>query len=451
MSLDPKVFFNACYPNKTLDISKPEDKKFYIDFSPVRGAEVINDVISTITWAEEKVTCQLFTGHTGCGKSTELLRLKSLLEKENFHVVYFEINSVLDMHDVDISDILIAVASKVMESLKPSGFEITHETAFKPILEGLFKVLREIGITIPLAPLLSANLFNLLAYLKESRDLRSRLRHYLEPQTGKVLNTVNQELLEPAKLFLERQGKKGPVMIVDNLDRIENTIISPGKTQSEYLFADRGEQLKSLGCHLVYTIPLWMIFSKTNPMIGKFDANPHVLPMIPVFDREHKENPKSMELLNQMVLTRAFPDEDANERVKRMAEIFDSPETLARLCRISGGHVRGLLRLLQESIRKQKNLPISEMTLEQVISENRNKLAVKLSERDWAVLREVKKSRKISEYENFQELLKELFILEYRDNNGSWFDVNPIIADAKEFRSLSVFRRLSDQEFVISG
>jgi hypothetical protein len=167
-------------------------------------------------------------------------------------------------------------------------------------------------------------------------------------------------------------------------------------------------------------------------MIGKFDANPHVLPMIPIFDREHQENPKSMELLRQMVLTRAFPNKAENEQVKRIDEIFDSPETLSRLCRISGGHVRGLLRLLQESIRKQKTLPISEKTLEQVISENRNRLTVRLSDKDWAVLRAVKKSGKISEDEKFQELLKELFILEYRDNNGSWFDVNPILAEAKE-------------------
>ncbi len=265
MALDPKVFFNACYPNKTLDVSKPEDKKFYIDFSPVRGATVIDDVISTITWADEKATCQLFTGHTGCGKSTELLRLKYLLEKENFHVVYFEINSVLNMYDVDISDIFIAVASKVMESLKPLEFEIKHETGLKPILKGLFELLKQVGITIPFVPLLSVNLFSLLEKLKDSREIRSRSRQYLGTQIDNVLNAVNRELLEPAKLFLEKQGKKGLVMIVDNLDQIENTLRSSGKTQSEYLFADQGGQLKSLNCHIVYTIPLWMIFFQKQP------------------------------------------------------------------------------------------------------------------------------------------------------------------------------------------
>jgi len=433
MSPDPKVFFNACYPNKTLDVSKPEDKRFYIDFSPARGVEVIEEMLSTITWSDEKMICQLFTGHMGCGKSTELLKFKTLLEKENFHVAYFEINSVLDMHDVDITDIIITIASKMIESLKPLGFEITHETAFKTVFEGLFRILKEIGITLTVMPTLSANLFNLVAYLKESRDLRSRIRHYLEPQTGRILNSVNQELLEPAKKFLAEKGKKGPVIIVDNLDRIENTLRSSDKTQPEYIFSDNGDKLKNLNCHIVYTIPFWMTFSGINWMIHKFDVPPCVLPMIPVYDRELKENLKSMELLNQMVLIRAFPDEDENKRLSRINEIFDTPETLNRLCRISGGHVRGLLRLLQESIRKQKTLPISKETLEQVILENRNRLA-NISDKKWKLLKEIKKSRKFSEDKNFQELLKELYILEYRDNNGSWFDVNPILAEAAELK-----------------
>ena len=44
-------------------------------------------------------------GHIGCGKSTELFRLKDKLEQQGYHVVYFEFSEDLDMGDVDISDI----------------------------------------------------------------------------------------------------------------------------------------------------------------------------------------------------------------------------------------------------------------------------------------------------------------------------------------------------------
>ena len=113
------VCHRATNPSKTLDISNPEDKKYYIDFSSVRGGQIIEELKNSITWADEnEFTCNLFTGHVGCGKSTELLYLKKELEAEGFHVVYFESDEDLDMGDVDISDILLAIARRVSQSLE---------------------------------------------------------------------------------------------------------------------------------------------------------------------------------------------------------------------------------------------------------------------------------------------------------------------------------------------
>ena len=74
MNLDVKKFYQATNPAKTLDISNPEDQKYYIDFSSVGGGQVIEELKNSIAWVDEKeFTCNLFTGHVGCGKSTELL------------------------------------------------------------------------------------------------------------------------------------------------------------------------------------------------------------------------------------------------------------------------------------------------------------------------------------------------------------------------------------------
>ncbi|PHM06011.1 hypothetical protein CK516_36730 [Nostoc sp. 'Peltigera malacea cyanobiont' DB3992] len=88
MKLDLVRFFQACNPSKALVVSKPEDRQYYIDFSKVRGAKIIEELGRTITrLSPEEPTCQLFTGHIGCGKSTELLRLKGELEQQGFHVI----------------------------------------------------------------------------------------------------------------------------------------------------------------------------------------------------------------------------------------------------------------------------------------------------------------------------------------------------------------------------
>ncbi len=122
MNLDVRKFYRATNPSKTLDISNPEDKRYYIDFSSVRGGQIIEELKNSITWADEnEFTCNLFTGHVGCGKSTELLSLKKELEAEGFHVVYFESDEDLDMGDVDISDILLAIARRFSQSLEASN------------------------------------------------------------------------------------------------------------------------------------------------------------------------------------------------------------------------------------------------------------------------------------------------------------------------------------------
>ncbi|MEQ8958447.1 MAG: ATP-binding protein, partial [Coleofasciculus sp. C2-GNP5-27] len=125
MTLHLPTFFKACNPARTLVMGNPEDRQYYINFSSVRGGKIIEALGRTIArLSPDEPTCQLFTGHIGCGKSTELFRLKAQLEAEQFHVVYFESSQDLDMADVDISDILLSIARSVSENLEAIGIRL---------------------------------------------------------------------------------------------------------------------------------------------------------------------------------------------------------------------------------------------------------------------------------------------------------------------------------------
>ena len=85
MSPDVNQFYRAINPNKTLVVANPEDKKYYIDFADVRGGDIIKNLTNKIIFfSQNQPSCTLFTGHIGCGKSTELLRLKMELETQGF-------------------------------------------------------------------------------------------------------------------------------------------------------------------------------------------------------------------------------------------------------------------------------------------------------------------------------------------------------------------------------
>ena len=429
--LNVKRFYNACNPGKTLNMGNPDDQKYYINFSSVRGGEIVEELGQTILLSDES-TCQLFTGHIGCGKSTELLRLKEELEEQSFHVVYFESSQDLDMADVDISDILLAIARQVSESLETVGIKL--KPGYFSNLFGEISNFLQTPIDFSLGAELSLGIAKVTAQTKESPKLRNQLRDYLEPRTSNILKSINDELLIPATEKLKQRGKEGLVVIVDNLDKVDNTSKPWGRRQPEYLFIDRGEQLSRLQCHVVYTIPLALMFS---PEYGKLQSSlgsAKVLPMVPVQARQGNNFEVGIELLRQLVLTRAFPDLPHPERLNRVTEVFDSIETLDRLCCVSGGHVRNLLRLLHECIPKERP-PLSRNCLEGVIKQRCNELTLGIKDEDWDLLRQVRQIKKVRGEEGYQSLLRSLFVFEYRDSDGSWFDINPVLVEAKEFKS----------------
>ena len=433
MALDLRKFYQACNPSKTLDLAKAEDRPYYIDFSSVRGGEIIEELGRTITlFSPDEPTCQLFTGHIGCGKSTELLRLKDQLQGQGFHVVYFESSQDLDLADVDISDILLAIARQVSTSLESINIKL------KPgYFNNLFTEIKDFlqtPIDLTLGAELSLGIGKLTAQTKDSPKLRSQLRQYLEPRTNGILEAIN-ELLERATQELKRRGKNGLVVIVDNLDRVDSSPKPMGRMQPEYLFIDRGEQLRRLKCHVVYTIPLALIFCNESEVLtsrlgGGID--PKVLPMVPVQLKDGSDCLEGMALLRQMVLARAFPDVNPYHRLDFIAEVFDSPETLDKLCRGSGGHVRNLLGLLYSCLQK-KNPPISLNCVERVIRERRNKLVLGIKPQEWELLRQVKECKTVRQEPEYQTLLRNMLVFEYRnDDEAPWFDVNPVLAEASE-------------------
>ncbi len=488
MNLDLQRFFDACDPSRTLVLANSEDKLYYIDFASVRGGKIIDALKRTITrLSPNKPTCQLFTGHIGCGKSTELSRLKTELQSEGFHVVYFESTEDLDETDVDITDIMLAIARRVGESLEQINVTLQPQ-GFKSFLNGVWEFLQTPVVVSAETEVLGAKIkgstegqleFSLPAgigkitaktkdspklrsklrqYLEPRPKLRSKLRQYLEPQTNRILHFINEEIIQVATEQLKQRGQKGLVVIIDNLDRIDNRPTSSGRSLPEYLFIERGEQLRKLNCHLVYTLPLSLIFSNEcealkNRLGGGVD--PKVLPMIPVQLRDGSEYFEGMQLLQQMVLARAFPDIQPEERLGLITKVFDSPETLDRLCCVSGGHVRNLLGMLFRCL-QEVDPPISRNIVEAVIRDARDRLTLSVDDQEWDLLFQVVQEQNDQEWDllfqvvqeqrvkgdkEYQTLLRSLFVFEYQDSQGRWFALNPLLTETAKFKLWQQLRK----------
>ena len=440
MDINLPEFFRACNPNKTLDSSNSDDRKYYIDLSSVRGNKIIEEMERTIVYlSPNDSTCQLFTGHIGCGKSTELLRLKFKLEEQGFHVVYFESTDNLAIDDVDITDILFAIIEKVNESLKkvninlkPSGLNVLLNKVIDRIKGA--ELSGEISFDLGLIKLTSA--------LKNSHEIRHSVRDYLEPRTDTILENINQEFLMPAiQKLKEENKKKGLVVIVDNLDRVSNyQVISSklkgGYTQAEYIFVERGEQLKKLNCHVVYTIPLALNFSSHfNKLTYRFGISPNFLPMVRVKSRQTQQpSEEGMMFMKQLIMVKAFPDLNKDELLEKenILKVFDDVKTLENLCQISGGHIRNLLVILYGCLQKNNLPPIPSGSLEEVIRQKRDNLRRSINGEEWKLLRQIMQKKELKNQQEYQTLLQCMFVFGYQDKEGEWFDINPLFSSAKE-------------------
>lgn len=436
MLLDLQRFYQACNPSRPLMMGNAVDRQYYIDFASVRGGKIIEALQRTITRiSPDTATCQLFTGHIGCGKSTELLRLKAELEQAGFHVVYFESTHVLDVVDLDVTDILLAIAGQVSESLE--AIKIGLKPRYFTKLFGEIVDFLQTPLDLELEGELSVGIAKITAKTKESPNLRRRLRDYLEPRTGNILQSINVELLERANKELKARGKRGLVVIVDNLDRVDIRPLPSGRSLPEHLFIDRGEQLRQLNCHVVYTIPLALTFSNDSVQLQHRlggGVAPKVLPMIPVRKRSGEISATGLGLMRQMVLARAFPNVHPVDRIELITEIFDFSETLDRLCLISGGHVRDLLGLMFDCLREQ-DPPFERDLIELVIQRHKDFRANPIDSKEWELIFQVVQEQKVKGDIEYHTLLRSLFVFEYRDDKGAWFAVNPVLAETQKFKS----------------
>jgi predicted AAA+ superfamily ATPase len=100
-------------------ISSGEDfQRYYVDLSDVRNSDTVNAVSTELRLKEPgEFSTVLFTGHRGCGKSTELRRIQTQLEQD-YHTIYIEAEEELDLNDANYTDIYLVIIRKLEAELR---------------------------------------------------------------------------------------------------------------------------------------------------------------------------------------------------------------------------------------------------------------------------------------------------------------------------------------------
>ncbi|TBR58981.1 pilus assembly protein PilB [Westiellopsis prolifica IICB1] len=423
--------YNAFNPFEPLPAGDPK----YVDCQEVRGdGDILNELGNRMQRANQK-TCQLYCGHRGSGKSTELLRLKSYLQNRQFYVVYFAADEEdIQSEDTQYTDILLACTRRLLKDLHTLGNP-------DPILNWLkkrwqdLKDLAQTEMEFESMEVESqlAQFAKLTANLRNIPNLRHEIRKKIDPESLTLIKVLN-EFLADAKKKLPA-GYTKLALIVDNLDRM--VLVKEGdSTNYEEVFFHRSEQLKALDCHLIYTAPISLLHSKRAPDIREIYGECLILPMIMVKTRNGEIHQPGLKKVQEVI----------SKRVRQIApelslekDIFDSPNTLERLCLMSGGHVRNLLLLTQDAIARTEELPITENAVRRAITQARDTYRRAVEDNQWDILAKVSHSKQIRNDDQYRSLMYNRCLLEYRylydeGEMQRWYDIHPLIQGIAEFK-----------------
>lgn len=433
-----KDLFNSFKPDSPLEAGDPR----YVDFQEVRGDEDILTELGGYILKEEDNTYQLYSGHRGSGKSTELKRLAAYLEQQGCVVVYFaaatEDAGDLSFQDTQYQDILLSCTRQLLEKLQ-------GDVDYAPIwnwLEARWETLKELALTdvslnqinIQVAiPLLS----KITAAVRTEPNKRDEIRKLVEANTESLVKALN-EFIGNAKQQLEA-GHNRIVIIADNLDRIAQ-IQEPDKmTNLEEIFINRSELMRSLNCHMVYTAPISLLYSRSASNLQDIYGKPQILPMVMVQNRDGDAMAEGIQRLRLAMERRVM---EQVEGLALVPNVFETDEVVALLCLSCGGHLRDLMHIIRNAINRTSQLPIKMKQVKRAIADFRPAYLDAVMEHEWELLFQVHQNKtKLNDLDGlYRDLLGRRCILEYRffdeveEDVVRWYDVHPLIRGSKPFR-----------------
>jgi hypothetical protein len=412
-----------------------EMERYYVDLSAVRKTSAIDSVSTILDFQEPaQASTILFTGHRGCGKSTELKRIQKQWEKD-YRIIYLEVNEETDINDARYTDFYLIVIKQVEFELRKIGLNFdgklrqNFESWFKDVtketeetVEKSVSLKGEVTLS-PEAPFLAKLMVKLLAQIKGSDKQKTTIRETLEKDLSRLKADINL-LLGDAYIKLRDKFPecKGLLIIFDNLDRVPPAV-------AEHLFFDYAAQLQELDCTIIYTVPISVLCSPKNPL-NQFDGNPHIVPMVNIYEFERDCCHLNYSQIGLDAIASVI------ERRVDIDAVFESRSVLLDMAKSSGGHVRQMMQMMRTACQTASTKKHNKITAEDVtyaINQQQFSFERFIPEEHYPFLAQVCLTKNVSKDEKGQLMLFNTSVLEY-NGDKRWNYPNPVVKQNEFFK-----------------
>ena len=400
----------------------PGDPAYVPDIHKDAGDPVV-DLKTQIDFTDS-ANVYFFTGQRGTGKSSELLRLKGMLESEGCFVLLADMSQYLSLTEpIELGDFMISIMGALSDQVEALFHQAPAQQNYWERIAHFLQTEVQIkdfdfggkGAHIKLA-------------LKDELAFKRRIQTETADHTVKIVKEARQFANECVNLI--RQERQNPalkvVFIVDSVERIR---ADDSKRAEEIfrsvvnLFASQIENIRFPLLHVVYSVPPYLT-ALSGSVGGYFGGAIYSLPSVHVFEKNSRvKSEAGLRILERII----------DVRYSNWGEVITRAH-LQRLALNSGGDIRDFFRLIRlclvRAARPGETLPLSGTVVEDAEHMVRNDM-LPIAENDLAWLQRIGTSHqcKLPEIEKLNTLarfLESKYVLNYR-NGADWYDVHPLL------------------------
>ncbi|AGA92135.1 hypothetical protein Thimo_3472 [Thioflavicoccus mobilis 8321] len=385
-----------------------------------------------LDWSEAE-SVHLLTGFRGNGKSTELRRLKALLERQSGARVF-----LVNMADFLLMTKPLELSDFVLSLMTALGQAVERETTLTALTHSYWERLQrfltsEVKIEGFELDLQAADAPAKLGLrLKNEPDFKQRIQQHLRGHLSRLIADAQDYVVSLVTALRNEAGNPDlkVVLLVDSVEQIRGVGTEAGEVHDSVvdLFSGQAASLAFPLLHLVYTIPPYLLALAQN--LGRtLGGHPVVSwPNVHVRSRDGAEDDAGLAIMETII----------DKRHGNWRDIVP-PAMLRQLAICSGGDLRDFFRLVGECVIALRTArlaaptaSLSEEMLKRVEEQLRNEL-LPIAEEDarWLARIHASKEASLPTTEALPALARFLdgnLIMNYL-NGEPWYDVHPLLVD----------------------
>lgn len=424
MAITPQVRtrLKAFYQNLEDKALEPTDA-FYVPL--YHEQDPIQEMATRIDWSKSS-SVHLLSGQRGSGKSTELKRLRRLLEGLECDVFLIDMRDYMNMtKPVEITDFLVSIMAALTDTLNEVDQKVLKDLFKTNILEFITSRMKLDKVDVAVGTSFKVGIG---ASLKEDPSFKDLLQKQLRFHMAQLVNQAHEFAASVVGAIRARLGpERKVVLLVDSVEQLRAEGAEDASLiykSVEELFSGHADALQLPLLHVVYTVPPYLV--PLAPSLGRVLGGGSIfsLASIKVRSREGSPLPHGLSLLEQIM----------ERREREWRDVF-APEQLHRMALSTGGDLRDFFRLTQGCIVKagmnpRGTLPVPPAILEDAENHLRRDM-LPLAEADKKWLKRITETKRpgLEEIQHLPQLARFLdthLVLNYR-NGEDWYDVHPLL------------------------